>query len=364
MSETDDRLVPRRRVRRAVAWTVSVAVAAGAVFWMSGGWDAWRHDAALDSACEGDLAAGELRALLGGAEVTTSGGPGERAWWCRVRGADDEDGRVRLDLSVRRAGSPAAGVEADREDAPLGHGWTGSFGFSPDGDAEDRGEARVTVMLDCGTEPGDGLVASVSTRIDRADFSRAVERDRLTAVLTGTAVSYARRTGCEAAPGRPVKDVGMSVTSWDHRPFAEVSGSCAGVLDAGTAARWGVRTAVETVPGPKPVEGCALGGTAGTPLYGFTAFYGPFLGLKGMEQRDDARLVGAHRDGRYMLAASCPGAGGKAVYEVASRTGAGHTSVLALDHPGLRAALRRFAEKSAKAHGCGVPTASSAVSGN
>lgn len=55
---SDVRFRHKRWVRRTAVWTVTAAVLAGGVFWVSGGYAAWRDDRALDSACEGDLAAG------------------------------------------------------------------------------------------------------------------------------------------------------------------------------------------------------------------------------------------------------------------------------------------------------------------
>ncbi|MEU8524695.1 MULTISPECIES: hypothetical protein [Streptomyces] len=347
----------RRRVRLTAAWTAGAVAVAGGLFWLSGGYDAWRHDSALDSACEGDLAAGPLRALLDGAEVTTSIRSGTRGWSCKVDGVDsEEDGRNWLVVSVQRADDRAVGIDADGRDAPLGHGWTGSFSFSPDRDEDDRGEATAALMLDCGKEPGDGLVATVSARLHGADFTRPAARTRLTEVLTGTAASYARRTGCAAAkPGGAVGDPGVSVTSWDYRPFGTVSGACAGVLDAATAARWGVVTAVESPAGPKPIEGCTLGGLQGTELYALTAHYGPFVGLRRLDARDAAREPGDRPDGHYFLTARCPGAGDTAVYEIRPRADR-FASPLALDHTSLRAALKTFADRSAKTHACAPPS--------
>ncbi|MCD9903874.1 hypothetical protein LUR56_35285 [Streptomyces sp. MT29] len=79
----------RRWVRRTVAWTVTAAVLAGGVFWVSGGYDAWRADRALDAACDGDLAAGPVRELFGGISLASSGGRADR-WDCTVRAADDD----------------------------------------------------------------------------------------------------------------------------------------------------------------------------------------------------------------------------------------------------------------------------------
>lgn len=350
----------RRTVRLAAGLTAGAALVAGGLFWLSGGWDSWRHDRALDSACGGTLAAGPVRELVGGAEVT-AGIREDRAgaWWqCKVTGVDDEkDGRIDLRVTVSEAGDRLLDLDAARTDAPLGHGWTGGFAFDPDGDHADQGDAGATLLLDCRGKRDRGFAAEVRARTDRFEFGRPEDRARLAAVLTGTATAYARQAGCEVAEGGPVTRVGVSATAWDHEPFATVSGSCAGILDPATADRWGVRTAVETAPGPKPVEGCLLGGLRGAPLYEFTAAYGAGLSW---DRRDDLehldRVKGDAPDGRYVLWAACPGGTRRAAYTVTTPDHADGRSELALDHPALRAALQRFADRSAKAHGCAAPS--------
>ncbi|MER8045290.1 hypothetical protein [Streptomyces sp. NPDC094032] len=353
----------RRRSLKPVAGLAAGAVlVTGGLFWLSGGWDTWRHDRALDSACDGTLAAGAVRELVGGAEVT-AGIRRDRAgsWWqCRVTEVDeddeDDDGRIDLRVTVSDTRNRRVDIDASRTDAPFGNGWTGGFAYDPDRANGDEGDATATLLLDCGGKRGAGFAAEARARTDRLDFGRPETRARLTAVLTGTATAYARSTGCEVTAGTPVPDVGVSTTPLDHEPFATVSGSCAGILDAPTAARWGVRTAVETAPGPKPVEGCVLGGLRGAPLYTFTASYGAGLTWEKKEDLEYLdRTKGDAPDGRYVLWAACPGSTKRAAYTVTTPTSPRGPSELTLDHPALRTALQAFADRSAKTHGCGAP---------
>ncbi|MDV5143707.1 hypothetical protein R1T08_05270 [Streptomyces sp. SBC-4] len=358
-----DRMRRRRRIRLAAGLTAGAALVAGGLFWLSGGLQAWLHDRALDSACDGTLAADPVRELVGGAEVTAEVRTSRSFWQCRVSEADEEheeDGRIDVRVTVSDARDHFSTVDATRTDAPLGHGWTGGFAFDPD--REDRGEASATVLLDCGGTPGGGLVAEVHARIDRADFGRPETRTDLTAVLTRTATAYARQQeGCEVTEGEPVRKVDTSVNAWDYEPFASVSGSCAGIVDPRTAARWGVRTAVETAPGPKPTEGCTLGGLRGAPLYTFTAAYGPALERSTRDLLDDGtdQRAGDAPDGRYIVWAECRGAVDRAAYVVEPVGGERDRATdLALDHAGLRTALSAFADRSAKAHDCTLTDAS------
>ncbi|WP_338491391.1 hypothetical protein [Streptomyces sp. SJL17-4] len=344
----------RRRIQLAAVVAGGAVLAAGGLFWLSGGLQAWLDDRALDSACDGTLAAGPVRELVGGAQVTAETRTGRDFWQCRVSEADEEyeeDGRIDLRVTVSDARDRAPLLEAAGTDAPLGHGWTGGFAFDPD--RERRGEATASVLLDCGGTRDGGIVAEVRARMDRADFGRPEARAGLTAVLTRTATAYARQEGCEVTEGEPVRKVGTSVNAWDHKPFASVSGSCAGIVDPRTAARWGVRTAVETAPGPKPVEGCTLGGLRGAPLYTFTASYGPALEWSARERLEELaeRPAGDAPDGRYVLWADC-GTTERAAYVVAPAGGGRGRSPLALDHTGLRTALSAFAERSAHTHRC------------
>ncbi|WP_411108878.1 hypothetical protein [Streptomyces sp. c-19] len=281
----------RRRMRLAAVVAGGAAVVAGGLFWLSGGLQAWLDDRALDSACGGTLAAGPVRELVGGAHVTAETRTGRSFWHCR---ADEEEEHGRIDLRVTVSDASrdrGALLDVAGTDAPLGHGWTGGFAFDPG--RERRGEATASLLLARGGTRGSGMVAEVRARMDRADFGRPESRAGLTAVLTRTATACARQEGCEVTEGDPVRKVGTPVYAWDHEPFASVSGSCAGIVDPRTAARWGVRTVVETAPGPKPVEGCTLSGLWGAPLYTFTASYGPALEWSERERLEGPVMCGA-----------------------------------------------------------------------
>ncbi|WIY76696.1 hypothetical protein [Streptomyces anulatus] len=355
---SDVRFWRRRPVRRTAAWTVTAAVLAGGLFWVSGGYDSWRDDRALDSACDGDLAAGAVRELFDDISLTSSGGGTDR-WGCTVSAADD-DTDAGLVLWAREPDRLMIVWDADGFDAPLGHNWTGSFRFDPDD--EDTDEARAVLLLSCGKNSGHGRVMTADADLGRGGFDDPVARERLVAVLTETATRYTRRTGCAAPAGGRVKYVGVSTTARDYKPVAAATGSCAGLLDGKTAARWGVRTVREIACAPAPVENCVLGGLRGAFLYGFTASYGPSASYVHASRRDARRDDDTAREpdapnGAYALTARCPGAGGAALFQVETLLDEDDPKRAApvVDHRELRATLQRFAERSAKTHGCEVP---------
>nr|WP_239144745.1 hypothetical protein [Streptomyces sp. SID14515] len=334
---------------------------AGGLFWVSGGYDSWRDDRALDTACDGDLAAGAVRELFDGISLTSSGSWSDRRY-CTVSASDD-DTDTGLSLWAGHTERMTNLENSDGFDAPLGHGWTGSFRFDPD--SEDPDEAGAVLLLSCGKESGHGRLMTVDADLGRGGFDDPVARERLVAVLTETATAYTRRTGCEAPAGGRVKDVGVSTNRRDYKPVAAATGSCAGVLDEKTAARWGVSTVREVTADPAPLENCDLGGLRGAFLYGLTASYGPSARYARMRLDDWRDSDAAARrgpdalSGSYALAARCPGAGGTALFEVDTLGDEDNPKLAAplVDHRGLRAALQRFAERSAKKHGCEAPRA-------
>ncbi|MET7615891.1 hypothetical protein [Streptomyces sp. NPDC005408] len=352
----------RRSVRLTACWTAAAVVIAGFFFWLTGGYDAWRNDRALDTVCDGDVAAEQVRKLFPDVELESWDTARSGVRHCYLRAADEEkDGRAAVTLGIWRTSDSSVSFEAGRFSAPLGHGWTGSFNYDPDVRSDDHDEAKATLLLDCGKEPRDGLLVTVDASLGRGDFDEPAARTRLTAVLTGTAERYAKRTGCKAPMGKPVKDVGVVTTTWDYKPLAKASGSCAGIVTPAEARRWGVQTAVEIAAAPAPIESCSLGGFKASGLYDFRAYYGPFaeeeLSKGSYDSRDDDKADSP--DGSYALSAECRGAQGTALFTVESlhdEWDRGRAATV-VDHKGLRAALKRFAERSAAWHGCGKPAA-------
>ncbi|KUH35512.1 MULTISPECIES: hypothetical protein [Streptomyces] len=346
----------RRGVRPVALASAAAVVLAGGAFWLSGGYDAWRGtDDALAGACDGHLADGPVRQLLPGVALTASAALQHDGWRCALTAADTTgNGGTRFEVRVRDAQEPFGpdgAVDPGDGAVPLGGGWTGSFAYgAPDEGGPARG--RVVVLLDCGDETGDGLLAAADARLGSGTgFRDAGARARLATALTDTALSYARRTGCDAADPGPVRDVAAPAAADVRVPLGRASGTCAGVVDAATGRRWGAGTAAETAAEPAPVEHCTLGSVSGTPLYAFTASYGPY-GEAVLSGGDALPALGKANapEGHYRMTARCPGADGTAVYEIVPDDG------LALDHVSLRTALKSFATASAERHACDAPS--------
>ncbi|OKJ99696.1 hypothetical protein AMK26_27235 [Streptomyces sp. CB03234] len=336
-------------MRRTALWTAAVVTVAGGYFWLSGGYDAWRHDRALDTVCEGDLAAEQVRALFPDVELRSHGGDDKDGdWYCEAATADVErDGRGRVSVEIDRADGSEPRSDGDGGAVPLGHGWTGLFDFGGDRDSTVVRTGVASVLVDCGKGSGDGLLATARARLARGgDFRDSAARVRLAAVLTETVTAYAERTGCDARTGSPVKDVAVPVDRLAE-PVARASGTCADLVDPATARAWDVRTVAEHPRTPAPVETCRLDGPDGTPLYHFTALYGPFARYEKPQSRTDT-------DGTPRLTAVCPGAGATALYTAFPYSAAPREGATP-DPAGLRAALKRFADRSAAAHGCSAP---------
>ena len=99
-------------------------------------------------------------------------------------------------------------------------------------------------------------------------------------------------------------------------------------------------------------------GTAGKPVFRLAAYCGPYVqgGHVSTEGRGDSgKFTGpaGGTDGLYWASATCAAQGGPAFFTAETlATGEGHAS----PDPALQqSALRRFAERSAKDHGCEAP---------
>lgn len=110
-----------------------------------------------------------MRALLPDAALSASSELRQDGWRCSVSAPGGEAG---VEVRVRNAAEPfGPGVSADpgQDAVPLGGGWTGSFSYGADADT---GRGRAVLLLDCGDESGDGLLAVADGRLADGGPSR------------------------------------------------------------------------------------------------------------------------------------------------------------------------------------------------
>ncbi|MDX3225399.1 hypothetical protein [Streptomyces sp. ME19-01-6] len=367
----------RRRAWGLAAVTVALAALAGTVVWLAGS-----DDRALDEACDGVLADDEVRAVLGDGEISVSNrttgtfdvkakGDGDRANTLAVRCEVTADGKGSVRVTIAGAPRPRtlygiAGTytpvpERDTLAVPLGHGWSGVFGTdNVRQDDNEDGEGTTAVLLDC-AKGGTSLLITVETELSGVSLDDPAARPDFVRTATATAKAANDHWGCGARLGEPVRTVGLPVNEDEYEPLLGAKGTCAGVP---TAARSAVSTARETARDRAPSEACALGARDGSPRYRLDAYYGPYA----EQTRAEYAADGVTQDGptpadepsgrlgqsAYWASASCPDGAEDALFLVRA-DGTEDDTRRKPDLAYERAALKAFAERSARSHGCGAP---------
>ncbi|MET9661946.1 hypothetical protein [Streptomyces sp. NPDC006510] len=362
----------RRIVLRAVVALVAAALAVAGYLQVHGDFQRWSDESALDGACDGLLDRNTVRGVLGPGAVEVENerrGAGLVGCEVHVYGGGTAEIRV-LDtahvgqslLDSLYAGSPTAPA------VPVGHGWTGLFGATPDRfgaadpfKADEYKKVTTSLVLECtGESSAKGLSVTVETTLDRT-LDDPAERPQFTRIATSTAAGASKARHCGAKLGKPVSSLDLPVNEDEYEPLRTADGTCSGI----PAAR-GVVIATETARGGAPYETCRLADADHSTRYVLEAHYGPYAQerLLGYEEEphDDVPNTDTpahHRDpdGRMSwTTAKCPG--GQALFTVhpsfergENRKYPGGKADLAYE----RAALKAFAERSAKAHECSAP---------
>ncbi|MEU7238938.1 hypothetical protein ACI2L4_05850 [Streptomyces sparsogenes] len=362
----------RRRLWGLGAAVLALAALAGTIVWMAGS-----DDRALDAACDGVLPAKDVRALLGDGDIDVSNrtkgtfdAEAKSTNTLAVRCEVTADGKGSVRVTIAGAPRPRTGYgiagpytsvpERDTLAVPLGHGWSGLFGTDNvrQGDSED-GEATTAVLLDC-AKGGSSLLITVETRLGGVTLDDPAARPDFVRTATATAKAANDHWACGARLGAPVRTVGLPVNEDEYEPLLGAKGTCAGVP---TAARSAVSTARETARDRAPRETCALGARDGSPRYRLDAYYGPYAEQARAEYADAPTQDGptpadkpAGRLGRsaYWATATCPDGAEDALFLVRA-DGTEDNTRRRPDLPYERAALKAFAERSARSHGCGAP---------
>lgn len=271
----------------------------------------------------------------------------------------------------------------------VGSGWNGTFtasGSSGGGVSSDV-SATTAVLLDCPRGRG-GLLVTVDTEGEDATVDDPGQRAAYARIATATAANASAHWNCDADLGKPPRTVPLPVDTDEAVPLADAAASCRGVPGRGSE----VARAWEGGRRGTPVEVCVLGpGTVtrgGLPVavssedvdgrYRLTASYGPYAQDERYRYQDHYDFLGRNAipgvqpsgrlpDGGYWVSAACEKGGERALFTV-EPPGSGDASYeqdekdergepAPADRAYQRAALTAFAQGSAKAHGCGTPSA-------
>ncbi|WP_069884799.1 hypothetical protein [Streptomyces luteocolor] len=273
-------------------------------------------------------------------------------------------------------------VPTDLPPAALGGGWRGTLTTGEGTSGPGGGESASTaVLLDCARGRG-SLLVSVDVEVEDGNVDDPGQRTSSARIATATAAKASRELGCDAEVGKPLRTVALPVNADEDVPLADASGTCRGVPGRGER----VTRAWESARAEGPVEVCVLaGGRPGMPMdgpertrsYHLVAYYGPYAE---QERLDHLERYGRYSDdpgpgdapagrlpgGGHWASAGCRDGGGPALFtvrpdDVPDRVAYGadgkpvgareSTADLAYQ----RAALKEFAQRSARAHGCGAP---------
>lgn len=320
-------------------------LAASAVFYLGGGYDRWQDGRSLAGLCHGSLDTAEVDAFLGvdrlrGRDADAPEGLAA----CSAVNADRAGAgflEVRVGRGPEAVGRALHALQRERPDIatsmamPFGHGRRGVL------DLQGRGGVLAVLAPDCVGGSGD-LVVTVTGVPVKAGVEDPVQRARFARIAARAADGAARVWGCSPGSGPEVTDVPAD-SRYVKVPDGRAGGTCAGL--SGT-------TGESPADPAAPVEDCFLFAGEDTPRFRLGAYYPPFAAvLPGVAGYRVTGPAGS-RDGLAWATAACPG-GATALYTV-DTVDDGHR--IAAPAPALEQdALRTFATRSARSHGCAAP---------
>ncbi|GCB49548.1 hypothetical protein [Streptomyces sp. NL15-2K] len=332
-----------RRVALYVVMPLAMVLAGGYGWYrLSDTGKGWRYEDKLATYCDGLIPYKESAVFTGlntetGLSGDEEGGFGDESVHnCKV--AD-------MRLTIALIPDDAVGSGSDSDDVldtlrpetatdalpvALGGGWHGYTNM------QDAG-----VVLACDNKPV-SVVVSIDGDAQEPPASTARAKGELAA---STARKAADRWSCRAEEGGRIPPV--PAPEGESSPYA-ASGTCRGIPIPED--QYEIDWLIETkATGTAPLENCVLGetGARSEPLYWLDASFGPFA--QGLRSATDEPFAvntdaGLERDSAWATAA-CPGAA-RAIFRISA-------TVYADPRKGfLTTALRAFAERSAKQHGC------------
>ncbi|MBZ4320582.1 hypothetical protein [Streptomyces huiliensis] len=351
----------RRRILLAVGAPVALLAAAAGAFFAFGGYERLEDSRSMKQACQGALSKKDLSAFLDRdrlhAEKRTDAARG-LGWVdrCVVLPRGGKTGVVDVDIGwadktrdvLSRLGRPGPAAFAFTA-VPIGNGWSGAV-------LPNAANTDATVLLPC---RGTDRTLMVNVTGFRLNSDTEVFRDpkalgTLARLTTGTAERAARKLGCEAAPGAPVKTLSPPPLGDEGAiPLNQAAGTCRALKPAADAfAVSGGHTVEETAADDGPVEDCIVSDRRGGRLYRLGAFYGPYA-REVLAQQKTASLSGT--DGRSIgswATAECRGFFGQAGFTLTSERGSHASARTPAVRRAQQAMLAAFARDAVRRHGC------------
>lgn len=345
----------RTRKRIAIAAVLTVTVPCALYFGLRGTYDRWQDRQSLSSACRGSLEKSKLKHLLGsdsvrGEDVSPDGdsdGPETGTLHrCTVSAENGKFLNVSLDWGTHSGGSlhklirdttwRKPGIAT-----PIGHGWHGVVSAKAD-----RGVALV-VMSCSNKKPNASLLVTLDGTFDAASTS---QKTSLGFTAAHTAERAAKAWGCAAKSGDGRVNAIPGDKSITPDPAGKAQGTCMG-LNTGTLGT--------SADASAPIEVCFVQAKDGLGnQYDLGAYYPPFN--RAYDRERDLKPFDDLAGGKgemYWGSAIC-GNGQRARYVIDQSAGYdgrdrdGSETFSGNGVQGKKLALKEFATRSAKRHGC------------
>ncbi len=359
--------VKTSRHRWLITTTASLALLliAATIFYFTGGYEKWRDERSLSDTCKGLIAKSDARSVSGGSRIYAK----QDHQFDFLFSEDDSSGRitncvlkdrdarsiVAVDVhwtSKARATTQTLQFQLQQNirtgTVPIGAGWPGSI-------ASDDGQLFGIVELTCRNKQEESLLVTSRVLYLNADDENRAGLARFT---TSTAKRAAEKFGCDAPLGKATGSVAPDPVR-NQVPLGKAAGTCAPVV----ALAEGLKQAGTVSAGDAPsdphtlAEGCYLTDAHGYQLYRLTASYGT-LAENVRREAGEFDVTGDSgfddKNHHGYGSAQCADSTKRSLYTlkpIMRGTNMGLT-VKNPDPRFERAALKAFAEQSAKTHGC------------
>ncbi|WP_328742317.1 hypothetical protein OG436_16105 [Streptomyces caniferus] len=344
-----------KRKRLLIAAGVVLVLAVPGIFYFSGAYDSWQDNRSLADTCRGSVDTSEVKELLGvdrvrGHDIEADHGSSPRAGQLHKCSVGAPDGNASVSVSLDWSGD-AAGPLHDFGGftpygdvgmaTPLKHGWEGVLD-----EVSGTRNLVATVNLPCENRRTDARSSSLLVTVQgmgTRSMGGAAQRARFARMTVKTAQNASKAWDCASRAGGEIERVPDS-TAHTQVPQGEARGTCVGIK---TAVRESVTDA------KAPIENCYVLADRGVSQYRISAFYGPFVralpAQRGYSGVLDPEKPAGNKDGVLWGSAKCPSEG-RALYISTRLPGAADR--FDPDGDAEKSALKTFAMRSSKRHGC------------